>query len=156
MHSYASQNLVKLCANLRTIPEALYRRFNSLVNDGALKTKRTSDRSLVLLALDCWNIVGRQRTRWPPAAPEIDRRTRRRMSDAAFPQTGRIRRFPGGRYSPDLLGGVDSPLPPAPPLLPGASGAPPGCPPVAPDELLDVSTADPATALSPSYSTPFT
>ena len=39
MHSYASQNLVKLCANLRTIPETLYRRFNSLVSDGALTTK---------------------------------------------------------------------------------------------------------------------
>ena len=39
MHSYASQNLVKLYANLRTIPEALYRRFNSLASDGALNKR---------------------------------------------------------------------------------------------------------------------
>lgn len=156
MHSYASQNLVKLCANLRTIPEVFCRRFDGLVGDGALKTKE--DEQPFARPLCAELLEYSRKAANAVAAYHAGNRLANLSSHVKYrvPANRPYSALRRSAYSPGLLGGVDPPLPPAPPLLPGASGAPPGCPPASPEELLDVSTAEPATALSPSYSTPFT
>ena len=95
MHSYASQNLVKLYANLRTIPEALYRRFSSLASDGAPKTKEDERLLARPLCAELLEYSRKAANAVAPTMPEIDWRTLRRTLSGTFPQTDRIRRFPG-------------------------------------------------------------